>query len=66
MDPDKTINVQIITGGNVTLTAELWSGGAELSRGGAELNRVEGEPRDESSHQLAASHPSIRSIPVPW
>ncbi len=53
-----------MTGGNVTLTAELWSGGAELSGGGTELCGGEGEPRDESSYQLVASHPSIRSIPV--
>ncbi len=46
------------------MTAELWSGGAELSRCGAELCRGEGEPRDESSHQLVASHPSIRQMGI--
>jgi hypothetical protein len=56
--------LKIITEGYVTFTAVLWSGGTELSRGGAELNRGEGEPRDESSHQLVASHPSIRQMGI--
>ncbi len=60
----KMKNVKATIGGNVTLTAEVWSGGAERSRCGAELCRGEGEPRDESSHHLVASHPSIRQMGI--